>query len=98
MREAETGWGALMISMSKRAPKGSMWETTICWLAGGPVAGRNCANCVRPKAVRMLAMLYDVNKYLNNRKHDTTYFVSWLKSKYKVWLRGNDTVLLSRVI
>ena len=26
------------------------------------------------------------------------YLVSWLKSKYKVWLRGNETVLLSRVI
>jgi len=51
------GWGAEMISMSRRAPKDSMWETMLCWLGGGPVGGRNWANWVRPKAVRMEAIL-----------------------------------------
>ena len=58
MREAETGCGAEMTSMSSRAPNGSMWETIICWFGGGPVGGRNWANWVSPNAVRMLAMLW----------------------------------------
>ncbi len=44
VRFPETGCGALITSMFRRAPKGSMCETISCCFAGGPVIGRGCAN------------------------------------------------------
>ena len=39
VRFAATGWGALMISISTRAPNGWRWLTISCWLGGGPLFG-----------------------------------------------------------
>ena len=58
MRLAATGCGALIISMSTRAPKGWRWDTISDRSGGGgPDAGRTGANCFRPKAVKIAAML-----------------------------------------
>lgn len=61
-RLAETGCGVLMTSISSLAPKGSRCEMMSCWFGGGPVGGRNCENCLRPKAVRTEAMFVSCEK------------------------------------
>jgi len=66
-----------MISMSKRAAKGSRWDTVRLWGPGCFVLGKNSLNCLNPNAVRILMIFVSCEK---------SKYKDWFKGKVTVLL------------